>query len=505
MTRARTTAILAIVVVLLVGLVVYAAYATRDSWSEPVPVDAPAPAGLAGYYDQDLSWSSCGDAHCTWVTVPIDYALPSGPTTRLRVKLHPAMGDGGRALFVNPGGPGGSAVDFSDAMATQFGSSVRDAYDIVGVDPRGVGRSDPLTCLPDKEFDSFVTTDPDPDDPAEVTALRSSITALGDACRDNSGALAAHVSTVEVARDMDVVRALLGQRKLDWFGTSYGTLLGAAYADLFPRTVGRMVLDGAVDPSQDAIEGSFAQTTGFQRAVESYAAECATNASCPIGSDPAAGVQRIADLLHRLDATPLPGLEDRKLTEGAAFYGIAVTLYDQQSWPVLTQALKAALQGDGSILLRLSDIYFQREADGSYVGNGGQVIYAVNCLDARDRPDAATVEAQLPRFEKASPVFGSSLAWGALACTDWPIKATNPLPTIDAKGAPPIVVIGTTRDPATPYESARALAGQLASAVLVTRVGDGHTAYASGNACIRTAVDDFLAAGTVPRKGLTCR
>nr|WP_302477548.1 alpha/beta hydrolase [Aeromicrobium stalagmiti] len=409
-------------------------------------------------------------------------------------------------MFVNPGGPGGSAIDFADTMVDRFGSQVTQAYDVVGVDPRGVGESSPLTCLPAKQFDDFVATDPDPDDDAEVAALRKSSETMGQACLDNSGDLAAHVSTVEVARDMDVVRALLGRSKLDWFGASYGTQLGAVYAELFPDKVGRMVLDGAVDPTLDSVDASFAQTTGFQRALEAYAKDCVTSDDCPIGNDAEAGIAKIADLLKQLDQKPLELDGGRRLTEGNAFYGIAVTLYDQQTWTYLSQALRGAFDGDGTILMLLSDTYFDRQPDGSYGDNSGQVIYAVNCLDSGGAGlSVAQTRAELPRFMKASPVFGSALGWGALGCSDWPIKATNPLPDIDAQGAPPIVVVGTTRDPATPYESAEALASQLDSGVLLTREGDGHTAYVSGNQCIVDAVNTYLLDGTPPKDGTVCK
>lgn len=493
-------------IALIAGVALAAVALTRDSWEEPKPEASSAPSGLRQFYDQKVSWSSCGSEKCAWIKVPVDYAEPDGATTRLRAVIHPA--DGGKAkrsIFVNPGGPGGSAVDFASTMADQFGSDVRAMYDIVGVDPRGVAESSPLKCLPDKEFDRFVATDPDPDDAAEITALRQSITDLGEACEQNSGELAAHVSTVEAAKDMDVVRALLGRSKLDWFGASYGTSLGAVYAQLFPTRVGRMVLDGAVDPSLDAVGSSLGQTTGFQRAIDAYAKDCVKQSDCPLGDDAEAGIAKVADLMTQLDATPMKATDDRELTEGQAFYGIAVTLYDKTTWPYLSQGLAAAFRDDGGVLLRLSDIYFERDQDGSYGGNLGQVIYAVNCLDASKHLTLEETEAIIPQFEKVSPVFGRALAWGALGCSDWPIKVTNPLPKIEAKGAPPILVLGTTRDPATPYEWAEALASQLSSGVLVTREGDGHTAYTSGNDCIKEAVDGFFTKGAVPKDGLTCK
>ncbi|MEJ7635534.1 alpha/beta hydrolase [Aeromicrobium sp.] len=509
MTRSRTLIVISVVaaLALLVGVVVVAAVMTRADWKAPEPAAKSAPSGLEKFYDQKLSWSDCEDsAKCAWIKVPIDYAEPAGATTRLRAVVHPATrGTAKRSILVNPGGPGGSAIGFASSMSSSFGADVRRTFDIVGVDPRGVGRSTPLKCLPAKGFDAFTTTDPDPDDDGEIAALRQSITDLGDACADNSGDLSAHVSTVEAAKDMDVVRALLGRSKLDWFGASYGTQLGAVYAQLFPTKVGRMVLDGAVDPTLDAAGSSLGQTTGFQRALDAYAEDCVEQSSCPLGKDVDAGLAKIADLMKALESAPMKATADRQLTEAQAFYGIAVTLYDKTSWPYLSDALTAAFNGDGSVLLGFSDFYFDRQKDGSYGDNSGQVIYAVNCLDASKPLTQPETEALIPRFEKASPVFGRALAWGALACADWPIKATNPLPKITADGAPSILVLGTTRDPATPYEWAEALASQLSSGVLVTRVGDGHTAYNSGNECITDAVDAFFTKGTVPKDGLTCK
>ena len=508
MTRTRLVVISAasLAVVLVVAAAVFVGTrAAGGGWEPPQATGESVDAPLARFYEQDLDWSECGDAHCTRVTVPIDYQDATGDTLELAVKLYPAGDDSStRSIFVNPGGPGGSAVEFADALSTQFGSSVLDAYDVVGVDPRGVGDSTPLQCLSDEGFDAFTQTDPDPDDEAEVTELRQSITDLGTACQENSGELAAHVSTEEAARDMDVVRVLLGQPELDWFGASYGTQLGATYANLFPDKVGRMVLDGAVDPLEDSIEASLGQATGFQRAFDAYAADCVEQGSCPIGSSVDQARSTVADLLEQLDATPLPTQSDRVLTEGQAFYGVALPLYSEESWPVLTQALQQALAGDGSTMMLLSDAYFSRDTDGSYAGNLGQVIYAVNCLDESDQPDLDTIRAALPRFEEASPVFGRSLGWGALGCTDWPIRPTSPQEPVPAEGAAPIVVVGTTRDPATPYESAVKLADQLSSGVLLTREGDGHTAYNSGNPCIDDAIDTYLVDGTVPEDGTIC-
>ncbi|WP_370188613.1 alpha/beta hydrolase [Aeromicrobium sp.] len=471
------------------------------------PTGEQAPDGLQRFYDQKLTWKGCGgDSECATITVPIDYDEPDGATTTLKAARYLSTGDGTRVLFVNPGGPGGSAIDFAASLAGSMAPTVRNAFTIVGIDPRGVGESSPLKCLPDAQFDAYAASDPDPSTPAEVRELRAGVRELGEACAENSGELAGHVSTEEAARDMDVARAAMGQQKLDWFGASYGTQLGATYATLFPQKVGAMVLDGAVDPAQDVFGSAFGQATGFQRALDAYLDACAKLESCPLGQDPNAANRALAAFMSRLEDRPLPTGTDRELTKGRAFYGVAVTLYDKAAWPVLSQALTAALQGDGSLLLRLNDLYFSRQSNGSYDGNIGWANIAVNCLDNRERPSVAEVEAELPRFEKVSPVFGAALGWGTLGCTDWPEPAERPQVEIDAEGASPIVVIGTTRDPATPYENAKALADQLGDreGVLLTREGDGHTAYSSGNRCIVKAVDAYLVDGTVPRDGTTC-
>ncbi|MEH3032495.1 MAG: alpha/beta hydrolase [Aeromicrobium erythreum] len=503
----RRLLLLLLAVVLIAGGVTLAVVALSDDPPPPPKATGEkAPDGLARFYDQKLEWTDCEQARCTWVRVPVDYEKPDGATLRLRVKSFAATGDGRKVLFVNPGGPGGSAVDFAGTMAQSLGKDVRDQYAVVGVDPRGVGLSTPVRCLSDTAFDRYVASDPSPDDAAEEREAVEQGRRFGEACAKNTpNDLAGHVSTAEAARDMDVVRALLGQRRLDWFGASYGTQLGATYATLFPTKVGRMVLDGATDPSAGPIDSSLGQAKGFQSALEAYVRSCVRQASCPLGRDADAGLDRIAAFVDGLDEKPLATGTDRKLTEGRAFYGIAVTLYNQQNWPTLTQALQKAFAGDGSALLQLNDFYFDRQPDGRFKSNSGQVIGAVSCDDTKDRPTLAQVVKELPRFEKASPVFGRALGFGAASCATWPLPATTPQPALDAKGSPPIVVIGTTNDPATPYAYAGKMAKALGTGVLVTREGEGHTAYLSGNQCIKTLVDRFFADGDVPKNGTTCK
>ncbi len=468
------------------------------AWTPPTAVPTVDASELKPFYTQSLEWTDCGIGMCTRVEVPVDYANPGGKTMRIAVKVVPALGEGGRSLFLNPGGPGASGIRFADYLAGKISPDVRAHYDLVNVDPRGVGKSTPVDCVSHDAFMSFAARDPDPDTPAEIKSFRERYRQLGESCMRRSGAVAAHISTEEVARDFDVLRSLLGQRKLDWFGFSYGTAIGATYATLFPQRVGHMVLDGAVDPSQGVIDAGMSQAVGFQRALKAYVEDCTGRWRCPLGRNETKAMKRIADLLQRLDRHPLRTDDpDRKLTQGLAFYGIAKPLYSESTWISLSNAFDAALQGDGSVLARLADAYFQ-EAN-------GEAFLAISCLDARDKPTVADVQAVEDEFVRASPVFGRALAWGSLGCSDWPIEATHPQVDVDAKTSMPILVVGTTGDPATPYESAKALTKQLSSAVLLTRVGDGHTAYASGDNCIDDHVDRYLISGKPPAKGTVCR
>jgi pimeloyl-ACP methyl ester carboxylesterase len=502
--------LVAVVLVVAAAVVVSGQRSVEDTTSKfkkPTPSTNGVPSELEGFYSQTLSWADCFQGKCTTVEVPIDYAKPKGDTLRLAVKLIPSSGDGGRSLFYNPGGPGAAAIPYADQMRNSLGGDVLDHFELVFVDPRGVGRSTPIDCLSDHDLDHFIASDPTPDNRTEKAAYQSSNINFGKGCEDKSGPLSAHISTEEAVRDFDIVRALLGSKTLDWFGSSYGSQLGATYATLFPKRVGRMVLDGASDPSLTAEEASFAQNRGFQRALDDYIKSCVTQSTCPLGRDAEAAQQKLIRFIDARDADPLKTGEERDLTQGLAMYGLFYPLYSEQMWPILTAALAAAFRGDGSILLRLAGAYFQITADGAYSENLAEANPAINCLDvdAVDKSSVQEVEASIPRFTKASRLFGRAMAWQALTCTGWPIASVHHQIDIGAASSKPIVVLGTTRDPATPYESAVALTKQLGSAVLLTREGDGHTAYTSGNRCIKKAVDAYLVDGTVPKDGTICK
>ncbi|RNG18412.1 alpha/beta hydrolase [Streptomyces botrytidirepellens] len=464
------------------------------------------PTALKPYYEQTLTWHKCpGGAgfDCATLKAPLDYARPgAGRDLKLEVSRKKATRSARRigSLLVNPGGPGGSAIGYLQSFAAiGYPAPVRARYDLVAMDPRGVAGSEPVTCLNNRQMDAFTRTDQTPDDPAETRRLVAAYKKFARGCAARSGRVLGHVSTVEAARDMDLLRAALGDRKLAYVGASYGTFLGATYADLYPARVGRLVLDGALDPTLTSRRMNRDQTAGFETAFTAFARDCLRRSGCPLGTGTVASARkRLGALFRRIDSHPVPTGGSRTLTESLATIGVITAMYDEGAWPQLRTALRAARRGDGKGLLDLADLYYERDTDGRYAN----LMYAnpaVNCLDL---PPAfrtpADVRTSLPAFEKASPVFGRPLAWSALNCGYWPIRPTGHPHPLRAKGAAPIVVVGTTRDPATPYRWARALASQLTSATLLTYDGDGHTAYSRGSRCVDTAINTYLLTGRPP-------
>jgi pimeloyl-ACP methyl ester carboxylesterase len=394
-------------------------------------------------------------------------------------------------------------VGYAAAGAAAFGQKVARYFDIVGFDPRGVGNSTRLECASTKQTDALLSADQDPDTPDEVSRLDQLTRKFGQGCLTRSGELAKHLSTVEVVKDLDVLRAALGEPKLDYLGASYGTLIGATYADMFPTHVRRMVLDGAIDPALTGEQLALGQAKGFETALRAYLADCVAQGSCVLGDTVQAGSERLKRLLAQVDASPLPTSSERPLTQGLAVLGISEPLYVKQLWPDLTEALTDALKGNGDRLLTLSDRYTHRGPNG-YTDNLMEVLPAVNCLDHSDFVPWDDVPRHFAEFEEVSPTFGRTFAYGLGTCGSWPVKSGKHTAAVDAKGAPPIVVVGTTRDPATPYAQAVSLARELASGVLVSRDGDGHTGFQQGNPCVDAAVETYLVAGAPPKDGLSC-
>jgi len=457
---------------------------------------------------QKLAWGRCratadspapgSDWRCATLKVPLDWSKPDGETIGLAlIRSQATGGDRVGSLLFNFGGPGGSGVDYMPSYAATV-SKLHEHYDLVSWDPRGVASSEGVRCRSDKAIQAAEDIDATPDTPAEEKAYFQDAVDFGKGCQKAAGKLLAHVSTTDTARDMDLMRQVLGDTKMHYFGISYGTELGGVYAHLFPKNVGRLILDAVVDPSADSVGHAENQSRGFQRALDDYLKST--------GQDPKRGSQKIANLVKRLDANPLPTSSGRKLTQTLALTGIVLPLYSKSGWPTLTSALDAAEQGDGSELLQLADGYNERDASGHY-GTTTHSQRVISCLDDKQRPTAEETKKQLPTFEKISPVFGDFLGWDTAGwCHDWPVAGQYETPEVSASGAAPILVVGNTGDPATPYEGARKMADELGKGVGVelTWKGEGHGAYGNGSDCVDSTVNAYLLDGTVPKDGKVC-
>ncbi|MEU5767093.1 alpha/beta hydrolase [Streptomyces asoensis] len=476
---------------------------------------------------QELSWKDCpapsqaegggsapsplpdGDPwQCATMRAPLDWDDPGGDTIGIALIRARASGDESRrigSLIFNFGGPGGSGVSTLPAFGDEY-AALRTRYDLVSFDPRGVGRSAGVRCENDRQLDAYFQQDGTPDDAAERTALLAHTKDFNAACEQNSARMLPHVRTTDAARDMDLMRQVLGDDRLYYFGISYGTELGGVYAHLFPRHVGRAVFDAVVDPTQNAEQSSLGQARGFQLALDNFAAHCASGTQdCPVGDTAQDVEDRIAALLRTLDEKPLPGIFPRLLTQSAATNGIAQALYSQDFWEYLTEGLEQAYAGDGKVLMLLSDLMNGRSENGEY-SNITAANVSINCADDRPRYSTAQVQEELPRFRAASAVFGDFLAWSLVGCTDWPVPGAADHPDVSAPGSAPILVVGNTGDPATPYEGARKMVDALGRGVGVelTYKGQGHGAYGSKNACVQKAVNGYLLDGKVPAAGTVC-
>jgi pimeloyl-ACP methyl ester carboxylesterase len=483
--------------------------AADDSASRATEPPTPTADALEPFYAQQVRWSGCGgDFECATVKVPLDYDAPGGESIELAVLRAPATNPEARigSLFVNPGGPGASGVNYARGARAIASDAVRERYDIVGWDPRGVGQSAPVDCLDDAELSTFVAADVSPDNPDEIVGLEELTTKFSDGCEDRSGRMLPHIGTPNVARDLDVLRAVVGDDKLSYLGKSYGTAIGAAYARQFPENIGRMVLDGAVDPMLDGVQLTLNQAKGFQGAFDSFLDACVSG-SCPLGRTKEEASARFNQLLAEIDAKPLPTKDGRLLTEALAVLGVAYPLYLEpaQGYPAIQLALVAAMGGDGTPLMTIADLYLDRSPDGRFKTNQQEAILAINCLDEKHPLSIAEVEQLQADFVAASPTFGRFFTWSLLSCAQWPIPPIAADSPVTAEGAPPILVVGTTGDPATPYAEAVALADQLESGALLTFEGSQHTAYRSAESeCVDRAVDAYLIDGTVPEEGTRC-
>ena len=474
--------------------------------------------GTAGSLEEETDTATFS---CAVITVPLDYANPKGETISIAVKKRAATGGHAQgALFINPGGPGDSGVSFAERAGNAFSPDLLNAYDIIGFDPRGVGSSTAITCSSDDDSSSSTA---EPSTSAGATAspsagteasggesyeewaesTRQSFQELTEQCASHTepAALLDHVDTVSAARDLDILRALAGQEKLNYLGFSYGTYLASVYAETFPGNTGRMVLDGAIDPSLSLAEQGLGQAKGFEQALRTYVDYCQNSTGCPLSGGTDAGVQQIRDLITSANSTPLAtGDPNRTVTGSDIVAALSEYLYTtEQNWEPLNKALDQAINHrDGSAFVA------SEEQDTSSKDDGGGAFQAVTCLDYPVEGDKTTWAAQYEQAKREAPVFADSAVGMDLVCSVWGHNGTRKPTQIHARGAAPILVVGTTGDPATPYAWSKSLAEQLDSGQLLTWEGNGHTAYGGDASCVNEAVDAYLISGTMPKKGLTC-
>lgn len=462
-------------------------------------------AGLEKYYSQDVNWELCGSTiQCATIKVPLSYQDPNGESIKLALNQRVTPGATAN-LLVNPGGPGGSGLDFvKNSVQVLVSTDVQRQYNLVGFDPRGVGKSTPITCQSDAETDegrqenlrAWVAADRD--------KIEKESTEYADQCAANTGDLLGNVDTVSAAKDMDIIRAVLGDAQLNYLGYSYGTFLGATYADLFAQNVGRFVLDGAMDPKATAEELTLGQAKGFEGEIEAWLEHCLAGTDCPFTGSVAEAKTQLQDFLAQVETQPMVASDGRTVPIIDFVNGFILPLYSQSSWDYLTQAMANAMNGDVDLILSFADQSADRGDDGSYTSNSTNAFVSINCLD---RPMDSTQEAMdqdAQRLEDTSPTLGKYLAYGELTCDAWDYAATGKPEALDAAGSNDILVVGTTGDPATPYEWAQSLAGQLENGTLLTYDGHGHTAYGSSNQCITDAVDGYLLDGTMPEENTVC-
>jgi pimeloyl-ACP methyl ester carboxylesterase len=457
------------------------------------------PKTLAGYYAQEINWRSCNqDFQCATLAVPIDYSKLSTGTfeialLKFEVRASKKLG----SIIVNPGGPGGSGVDYAYAAEYIFSPAILDRYDIVGFDPRGVSRSAPIRCLNDKELDSNNNSDSKPDNEAEFQQILQDTKKYVELCKDKNKHLSSY-STANVARDMDILRQALGDKQLNYMGKSYGTYLGTLYAQFFPDKIGRVVLDGAVDPTISNFQQTLTQAIGFDQAFTSFAKDCASKKNCSLPEGKEAAIAEMKKFFAQAAKKPLPTKSsNRTLSETMMVLGTASAMYDSATgWPKLRKAIKEAQNGFGDKFLELADEYTGRQSDGSYPNNEFDSGAVIDCLDVDEPRTIAQIQSGAKLFTQQAPLFGPYLAYGGLTCKYFgqPEEVKIAL----TKTTSPIVVIGTTGDPATPYEWAQGLNKLLTNSVLVSLTGEGHTGQGQGNACIDDQIDDFYLTGKLP-------
>ena len=498
------------------GIALTAALATTLSGCFLLPSDGgtskpekTADSEFAEYFNQEVEWEDCGALECASINVPIDWEDEKSDSVQIALAKQPAADDSQGTIFVNPGGPGGSGVEFVEYAVTQ---DLADNFDIVGWDPRGVGASTPVECYDDADKDEslYETFDEPYQTEGWIDELTDELADYAAACEENTGALLGKLDTVSTAHDLELMRALLtGDEPIDYLGYSYGTFIGAVYAELFPDNVGHLVLDGAVDPTVGAFDELVVQAVGFEDNLRAYMEDCLAGSGCPFTGTLDEALLQAGALMGSVDGAGLVSSDGRELDSATVGTGVAMSLYSSSSWSYLTDLFNGIKAGDADPAFFLADAYNGRDDDGSFADNSVEVYQATTCVDNDWKADSESTLDRLAEITEAAPTIGPYITLDDYAvldvlCNNWPYPAADFPTEYDAEGAAPILVVGTTNDPATPYVWAQALAKQLSSGVLITVEGDGHTAYNGDNDCVNSVVDEYFLDDTVPDKDPKC-
>ncbi len=453
---------------------------------------------IKDYKSQELNWRECYDGfECSSFKVPVDYEKIDNQNFTLRALRHSALDQENKlgSILVNPGGPGGSAIFYAYNAESILSSEINQRYDIVGFDPRGINKSGEIRCLSDAEEDVFLNVDASDGGAASIAALSVISKDFAEKCAKAAGSKLGHYSTLEAAKDMEILRILLNEKKLNFLGKSYGTYLGTLYAALYPESVGRMVLDGAVSPNVSMREQQLTQAVAFDNALNNF---LATQKRFKLAD--------IKNLLSEAETNPLRGSDGRFASESIAITAIAATLYDSEDgWRDLKRVLDQAItKRNPAEMFKQADNYNKRDSTGNYYSNQADVSIMITCLDWKEPRTIEEITLDREAFIKAAPIFGPYLYFAALPCKYW--KSGPQLPPVPLKNidTTPILVIGVTNDPATPYEWAQDLAQVFTRAKLLTLNGDGHTGHNQGNICIDSVVDSYFLTGKIGSKPLIC-
>ena len=419
------------------------------------------------------------------------------------LRIHDTDASSPRQLLVNPGGPGASGIEFALGLATEVPTTLLKHDDLIGFDPRGIGLSSAISCLSAAQKDTLNALSPDVLTSPGFDQARNAAKTIATACSDKYGSALADFTTVDTARDMDLIRQAAGDSRLNYLGFSYGTELGYEYAQLFPNRIQAMVLDGVVDPSVDPITSFTSQNAGFERAFDQFATWCRTNSTC---AKLGAARTAVYTVQATAKATPIPTStrgDKRKATFSLVTTGVLQALYSKSLWPQLATALLSARSGNSAGLLSLADKYNERFKDGTY-SNIAEANTTIGCNDQKRGPTDTVIRSTARSWNARFPMFGLWNAASLFTCQQWqPVR--TPLLEPTARTSTKVLVLGNIHDPATPYQNSQKLVSIMRNAELMSWNGQGHTSYLQGSSCVDTKVTAYLTAGTLPPADTICQ